>query len=489
MNMGRKFRPGHNFFGKLHHPAIGIRIPEIFLPGIIAALKKRHCAASLMLSFGRETGPEHVVRSPAYKYPITLAHTGTSIRHYQGSGSKAAREAGIPVEIEADHLIVIGSPERAATRITGVHGRDKVSEKALRRSIRYIYSELKEAKKAGVCRCFTIDTSDLFNHEAMELSGSNLEKAFSKTFPLPRQKRLIEKYGGKKFLIPLPGGRSFSIRLTDESLMRLALRYKMSLEVSRVIYQRIRKDFGQNFGFEISLDETDELTRLEDAFFYLSEWTAGGCHFDYFAPNIGFEKRADYRGPRADLRDRVRRLAAVASYFNGALLSIHSGSGSTPYSGKGRGVYEALLSATGSRLKYKISGVYYELLLEVLSGYPAGSRQRILFEDIFAAVTDYCKKEVTRKGPLATNLLKDQLRQYLERVKKYSGSRYSPRTDFFRFHSYLALNLRGRHMSRPFREALVQLYNEDRSFRRKVDREVQGLTERLIQGLKFSNNY
>jgi hypothetical protein len=498
--MAGKLKPGPNFFGKLHHPAIGIRIPEIFLPGILAALKRRACAAGLMLSFGRETGPERVIAARPDKYPITLGHTGTSITLYQSAAAKAGTEAGIPVEVEADHLIVTGTPERAATRITGVHTIEKVSEEMLKSSIRYIYRELEEARILGHARCFTIDTSDLFNNEAMRIPGPRLEKEFTAVFPAPFQRRLINKYSGKKFSFNLSQGKAYSIQFNNESVMRLALRYKTSLEVSQVIYNRIRKDFGPVFGFEISLDETEDETRPADAFFYLAEWTGAGAHFDYFAPNIGFKKRADYRGSRSALRDRVNCMAAIASCFDRGLLSIHSGSGSTPYTGKGKGVYEALLSATGSKLKYKISGIYYELLLEILAGSPGGSDARRVFEDIFDAVADYCQKELRRKGPLGTRILKKQWREYKAQsptlqsfgdgaVKRNPEMRYNPRSDFFRFHSYLALNLRGPQGSRPFREALVRLYQEDRALRKKVDQEVEALTERLIQGLRFGHNY
>ncbi len=489
MRMVERLKPGPNFFGKIHHPAIGIRIPEIFLPGIMAALKERACAAGLMLSFGRETGPEHVIVAPPGRHPITLGHTGTSITLYQVEAAKAGIKAGIPVEVEADHLIVIGTPERAATRITGVHATDKVSDRMLRRSIRYIYKELDEARILGHARCFTIDTSDLFNKEAMRYFGTRLKREFTSAFPPALQRRLIGKYSGPRFSFTPGRGKTFSIQLNDESVMRLALHYKASLEVSQIIYNRVRKDSGPIFGWEISLDETEEETPLADAFFYLSEWTSAGNHFDYFAPNIGFAKRTDYRGSRSALRERVKRMAAIASSFDRAMLSIHSGSGSTPYSGKGKGVYEALLSATGSKLKYKISGVYYELLLEILASYPDGSKARRVFEDIFDAVADYCRRELRRKGPLATDILKEQWKGYEVAAKRAQGLRYNPRSDFFRFHSYLALNLRDSKGGRPFRQALVRLYQEDRELRKKVDKEVQALTGRLIRGLRFGHNY
>lgn len=489
MKMMGNFKAGANYFGRFHHPAIGIRIPEVFLPGITAALKKTGCAAGLMLSFGRETATDHVVSSAAGLYPITMGHTGTSISHYQKAAEDAALAAGIPVEIEADHLIVTGTPERAATRITGVHDSEKVSEKMIMKSLRYIYKELADAGKVGTARCFTIDTSDLFEDGLEDYSVSALEKRFTGSFPETRQKKLLKGYCDRVFSFTTAKNRVFKIRYSEQSLMRIALRYKTSLEVTHILYNRILKIFGPGFGFEISFDETRDRTRVEDAFYFLSEWTGAGNRFDYFAPNIGFKKRGDYRGSRTKLLDLTSRHAAVASYFNGALLSIHSGSGTSPYSGKGKGVYDALLSATGSKLKYKVSGIYYELLLEMLAAAGEGSAARKLYEDLFDAVSDYCSRELARKGPLATELLSNQWREYKSGIEGGPKFKKDPRHAFFRFHSYLALNLRGRRGARPFREAIVGLYRNDAALRKSIDKEVQALTERLILGLKFNGNF
>jgi len=105
--MARPSNPGPTCLGVVKHPAIGIRIPELLLPGILAAYKERNVAGGLMLSFGRETAPEEVIRAEPGVWEITRGHTGTSIKQYMTMGGQAAAEAGVTVEIEADHLIVI----------------------------------------------------------------------------------------------------------------------------------------------------------------------------------------------------------------------------------------------------------------------------------------------------------------------------------------------------------------------------------------------
>ena len=56
-----EYPAGPACLGVRRHPAIGIRIPELFLPGILSACSQRNTATGLMLSFGRETAPEEVI--------------------------------------------------------------------------------------------------------------------------------------------------------------------------------------------------------------------------------------------------------------------------------------------------------------------------------------------------------------------------------------------------------------------------------------------
>ena len=64
----------------------------------------------------------------------------------------------------------------------------------------------------------------------------------------------------------------------------------------------------------------------------------------------------------------------------------------------------------------------------------------------------------------------------------------NPRADFFRFHSYLAMNFRDARGKRIYRNRLTTLYDFSKDYRNKVDAEVEALTDRLIEGLKFADN-
>ena len=148
-----------------------------------------------------------------------------------------------------------------------------------------------------------------------------------------------------------------------------------------------------------------------------------------------------------------------------------------------------MLEAAGTRLKYKISGVYFELLMELLHNGAGGGEGKELYGQIFDAVLAYCKNQVENKGELASGLLKKQLAAYeKERAEKKCRPR-DPRADFFRFNSWLALALRDKNDNRIFRQKLVQICNQNKTLKDTVDREVFALTERLITGLKFEGNY
>jgi len=488
MARSRKPGPGPTCLGVVKHPAIGIRIPELFLPGILSAYREGNTAGGLMLSFGRETAPRAVIDALPGTWEITRGHTGTSIRQYQTMGAQEAEKAGVTVEIEADHLIIIGSSTAAVQRIAGYHAESHISEEELAKSLEYNMSAIDEAADAGVVGCFTTDTSDLFWLEADRLPATQVRKLFAERFDAAEGRKILRRHKqGRTF--KAPGGKSVSVTISEVQAMRLALKFQRSLEINARIYDYCRERLGDRpFSFEISLDETADMTGPRETLFYLAEWKAMGLPCQYFAPNIGFGKRADFRGDMGELEARVRRHHAIAQGVSGALLSIHSGSGTTPHSGKGRGTYDALLAGTGGDLKYKISGVYFELLLEMLAALPARSEGRRLYNRIFDEALRLLRREVRQGGPLAQPLLISQLEKYDRAIKRNPKKRRDPRADFFRFNSYLALNLRDDEGRRFFRDALVELIEDDAALRERFDAEVEALTLRLIDGLHFENN-
>jgi len=103
-------------------------------------------------------------------------------------------------------------------------------------------------------------------------------------------------------------------------------------------------------------------------------------------------------------------------------------------------------------------------------------------------VYKFVRRELEEHGPLDSPELREKVRTYEDEVARGVRGERDPRSDMFRYYSFIALNLRDSLGRRYLREALVELYDEDEDFRKKYYQEVKALTLRLIDGLHFENN-
>ncbi|MBS7641938.1 MAG: tagaturonate epimerase family protein [Candidatus Bathyarchaeia archaeon] len=477
------------YLGSLPHPAFGIRIPDIVLPGILKSLKEHRVAAGFMLSFGRETAPRYVVESAPGLYHITIGHTGTSITEYIEKASYYAGREGVVAEIEADHLIVGVTAVEAVSRIIGVSKASIKRGDIIEASIKYNFSEIDEAVETSKINAFTIDACSLIDFSADKLSGYELDRRFEEAIPEYNDRiRVIYRYTGRRFIFPWIDGRCYTIEFSADDVKKLTIKYIDSLETTWRIYSYIvDKMDGRPFGFEIAFDETPVITSAKDLYYYLREWRERGGHAEFIAPNIGFEKRLDYKGDLDELRSRVSILAAIANSL-GSAISIHSTSGFTPSSMKGARVYETLRLATGGRVKTKISGIYYELLLEILYNSPPGSRRRQIYDELFDTVLDYLEREVKDKGPLYSDELVAKLDNYKRGVRDGKIRERDPLSMIAKSYLFLALNIRDDKGRRYIRDAIVNLYSEDSEFRRIYDLGVSAITDSIIEKFGFQDN-
>lgn len=470
------------YLGPEPHPAIGVRIPEIFLGGILSAYKMRRTAGGLMLSCSRETAPQYVINALPGEYSPTLGHTGSSIRDYILKSSEMARKDHALVEIEADHLIV-GSDLHAVQRILGDTNEIEMTDEQISTSLSFVFDAIDEAVSTGSINSFTVDTTDLVDLNVGECSKAELNARFQTE--IDNGRALLEEYS-RDFSFSWIDGSLHRAKFSQDAIMRMALQFKRSLDVSSRIYSFIRKKMvDKPFGFELTFDELPKPTGTELAYF-LREWRKLGAHVDFVAPNIGFKKRTDFNGDLQRLKEELSSLAAVAHGF-GALLSIHSGSGTSPYSGKGRGVYEATVEATYGRVKYKVSGIYFELIMDLLAR-SRSARYRKLFGRIFGDVLGFWEDQVDKNTPLADTTLRKMLLSY--KAKRKAGHiELDCRSNFFRHYSFISLNLRDGAGNRYLKDELLESYGRDARWRNLVDKEVKKLTLRLIDGINYANNF
>jgi hypothetical protein len=139
---------------------------------------------------------------------------------------------------------------------------------------------------------------------------------------------------------------------------------------------------GQAFELEVSVDETETPTFVHEHFFIANELRRLGVKWVSLAPRfVGrFEKGVDYIGDLAEFEAELARHAAVARYFDGYKLSLHSGSDKFS-------VYPMVARHTDGLVHLKTAGTSYLEALRVMAGAePAFFRQVLNFaRDRYAA--------------------------------------------------------------------------------------------------------
>jgi len=473
------------YLGKLPRPAFGVRIPEIVAPALIKAFRRLSVAGTLMLSYHRETAPKRVIESRDPKY-FYFGHTGTSIEDYVTRCRSLAEEMGVVIEVEADHVSIMGSVERAIKRIAGAGFEAGLSEEDIRASLSYIEEEFREVGRVGGVDFVTVDTCELVDLSTDRLSDEEVVARYESEIDESTRRELERHYLGKTFTFLGPD-RVIVLKFTRPRLARLALKFLKSVEYVERVLEIVRRYNEREFGVEIALDELPQITSLDEAFFYVNELRRRGIYPDFVAPNIGFSKREDYRGDLGELFERVRSMHVVLSSL-GTYISVHSGSGAHPYSDKGFGVWAALREATGGAIKYKMSGVLIQLMLEVMARQRPGSRARRLYEEIFDAVLNHLKKELEKGTGLASPALERIIREYEHSVERGETAPRDPRAEFFRHYFFVFQTLRDEKGVRWLREEVVRLFEEDRALREEYENEVYDLVRRECEALGLAGN-
>lgn len=468
------------YLGKLPRPAFGVRIPDIVIPSILKCFKKFDIIGTLMLSFNRETAPENYIRSQDSKH-FYLGHTGTSISELIQRVRYYSSLYSIPAEIEADHVSIMGSVERALKKIAGVPVEEPLTDPEILFSINYIEDEFKEVAKNGGVDFITIDTCELIDYRVDKLSDKGVIDLYESSIDPDIKRELERLYLGRVFEF-LSDDRRVLIKLGRADVARLYLKYRKSIDYAINVYELAKKYISNRFGVEIAFDETPYKSNLKDVLFYTLELKRRGLEADFLAPNIGFKKREDYDKDLRELYEDLKNLSTVLSNF-GVYISIHSGSGHNPYSDKGLGVWKIVGKATDGKVKYKMSGVFIQLLLEVMSRMPLGSKPKKLYEEIYNAVIDHLKHVISSRSTLYSKELESLIKEYEE-----CRLGYDPRANVFRHYFYVFQTLRDEKGVRVYREELINLFNEDYEFKRVYENELCSLIERMSLSLGYTGN-
>lgn len=452
-------------------PRLGLGVRMLFiLHHLLAALKKLDIPADFQLSAGREFSLKEVVNAPPGLYPEWLGHTGLDAETLYNSIALECFKAGFDnYGTEIDHLIITKQPSRALTRILPHRGKsDEEVDRGLEDSMDYNRRIIDEAVETGFVRGITIDASDLIRYEFTDPLKWPTESV--------RERFLIEFNGEADEVLRniQPNYRytldSIEISFTEEEVMRIALKYRLCLLKSKELYEYFKDKVGRDFCYELSLDETPELTDPKELFYCLSECRRMGMPVDLVAPNVGFSKREDYKGPLEELESRVRVLSAVAGYF-GAILDFHSGSD------KSVEVYRIISKACKGRLKLKMSAIYQLKFFETLAEFPDESEERRLFEEIWDYTLDYVRRRALEGDKTAEKQFKDVVRRMGE-----NGFKKSPRDDFFRYYSFIVVNAKNPDGKRIFMDRLYILSSK-REVYEKYALKVFEVTKTVVDAL------
>jgi hypothetical protein len=172
---------------------------------------------------------------------------------------------------------------------------------------------------------FTIDPGDHVDNEAHTAS---LDVLKDKVHVLPWDELedtpdgLLARYLGRRFEV-----ESFALEFDQTTLARAAAKYSRAIAHTVRMYRHLAAQ-TRDFELEMSVDETETPTSIEEHFFIASELKRLGVQWVSLAPRyVGrFEKGVDYIGDLQEFEAQLARHAAIARVLGPYKLSIHSGS-------------------------------------------------------------------------------------------------------------------------------------------------------------------
>lgn len=223
---------------------------------------------------------------------------------------------------------------------------------------------LLEAADAGYTM-YTLDVSDmLVRAENASLNKADLISQLSKD--------IVKEFGGKS--IPFEGG-AYTVR--EEELYRSAIIYEKAMNFVERVYDLLKKRL-KDFDLEVSIDEGDRDTTVEDHIFVAEYLHRKGIEFWSIAPKFPgyFEKAVDYRGDIDRFAMELNKHCAIARMLGGYRLSLHSGSDKFS-------VYRIFNEATRHNFHIKTSGTSWLQALNVIH-----EKDRQLFKELYSIALD-----------------------------------------------------------------------------------------------------
>lgn len=208
---------------------------------------------------------------------------------------------------------------------------------------------------------YTIDPSDYVDNEAQV---DDSEALWQKVHNLPWQ-QLQTSY--EAFEAEYVDGSialdSISLQFSRESLARALAKYGRALAYTVEISNEINRQLGgRPFDLEMSVDETDTPTSIEEHYLVANELLKRDVPVVSLAPRfVGkFQKGVDYMGDLDEFANELNGHTAVMRHFDCYKLSIHTGSDKFS-------IYGIVNEAAGGKVHVKTAGTSYLEALRVVS--------------------------------------------------------------------------------------------------------------------------
>jgi len=167
--------------------------------------------------------------------------------------------------------------------------------------------------------------------------------------------------------------KELDLNFDDALLWQLEQTYSGALKLARDVAQKAIHPAGREIDFELSVDETEDVTSAQAHFYIIHELRRSGVELCSLAPRfVGeFQKAVDYMGDLRELRAQMRAHARLADHF-GHKLSLHSAS-------EKFSVFSIFAEETKGRCHVKTSGTSWLEAVECIA-----KVSPCLFRDMFS---------------------------------------------------------------------------------------------------------
>jgi len=190
--------------------------------------------------------------------------------------------------------------------------------------------ELDETFEAGFTM-FTIDPSAYVDSEADNYDLPRLKERFE---GLPWAELQCRREDYSKIYLPKHPRTTLAKKaqmpeFSEESLLRVAVKYSAAIAHAAKMYRHLKKLFGRKrFDVEVSVDETETPTSPSEHFFIACELRRLGVQITGLALRfVGrFEKAVDYIGNLSEFEESFAKHVSIPKACGPYKLSIHSGS-------------------------------------------------------------------------------------------------------------------------------------------------------------------